>query len=116
MGNPNTVRRLKEIEKKFRPNIFFLIETKNPNDFVLQKCEQLGYEEHYLVPPTGHGAGGLALLWRQELNLNVLYSSANVIETQIIYEGKIFYASFVYVNMDEHIVDYYGNNWQFRLK
>ena len=62
LGNPRTVRRLKEISRKFRPDIMFLIETKNPNDFVLRKCDQLGYEEHHLVPPTGHGAGGLALL------------------------------------------------------
>ena len=96
MGNPRTVRRLKEISKKFRPDILFLIETKNPDDFVLQKCKQLNYEAHYLVPPTGHGAGGLALFWNQKVNLTVLYSNANVMEAKIEFQGRIFYSSFVY--------------------
>lgn len=100
LKNPWTVRRLKEISRKFRPYILFLIETKNPNDFVLQKCDQLGYEAHYLVPPVGHGAGGLALFWNQKENLSVLYSNANVLETNIEFQGKIFYASFVYGNTD----------------
>lgn len=64
LGNPKTVRCLKEVTKKFRTDICFLIETKNPDAVVLQKCNQLGYDEHHLVTPTGHGAGGLALLWK----------------------------------------------------
>ncbi|CAN6826168.1 unnamed protein product [Brassica oleracea] len=77
-----------DVSKKYRPDIFFLIETKNPNDFMLQKVAQLGYEEHNLVAPTGHGAGGLALLWKQEVKLTVIYSDANVLETMIEHEGK----------------------------
>ena len=100
LGNPKTVRRLKEITKTYRPDICFLIETKNPDDFVLQKCDQLGYDEHFLVTPTGHRAGGLALLWKQEIKLQVLYHNADVIDTSIEYEGKLFYASFVYGSTD----------------
>lgn len=100
MGNSRTVRRLKEVSKKFWPDIFFLIETKNLEDFVLQRYDQLGYEDHFLVPPVGHGAGGLALFWNQKVNLTVLYANANVVETKIEFQRKLFYASFVYGNTD----------------
>ena len=67
---------------------------------VLQKCDQLRYDEHHLVAPTGHGAGGLALFWNSELKLSVVYSNADVIDTKNEHEGKIFYASFVYASTD----------------
>lgn len=60
----------------------------------------LGYEEHKLIPPTGHGAGGLALFWKQEVKLTVMFCNANVIDTMIEHQGKVFYASFVYGNTD----------------
>ena len=100
MGNSRTVRRLGEISKKFDPDILFLLETKNPNDVVLKKLDHLRYDCNLLVPPTGHGAGGLALFWKQELNLQVLNSSPNVIDTVIEFEGNRFYASFIYGNTD----------------
>lgn len=70
------------------PDIFFIMESKNPNEVVLKKFEQLGYEYYDLVPPTGHGAGGLALFWKQEVHLDVLDANANLMDTVI--EGKAF--------------------------
>lgn len=77
------------------------METKNPDAFVLSKTESLQYENSHLVAPVGHGAGGLALLWKQEVNLQVLSSNANCIDTRIIFEGKTFYASFIYGDTDK---------------
>ena len=74
----------------------FLMETKNPDSFVIKKTEQLKYDNRYLVSPVGHGAGGLILLWKQEINLQILSASPNCIDTCVTYEGKVFYASFVY--------------------
>ena len=67
---------------------------------VLKKCDQLRYDEHHLVAPTGHRAGGLALFWNPELKLSVLHSNPDVIDTMIEHEGKKFYASFVYASTD----------------
>ena len=89
-----------EISKEFDPDILFLMETKNPNEFVMKKLEHLRYDCSHLVPPTGHGAGGLGLFWNQDLNLQILESSPNVIDTLIEFEGKQFYSSFVYGNPD----------------
>lgn len=77
------------------------METKNPDEFVIKKTEQLQYENKFLVSPVGHGAGGLILLWKQEINLQILNASANCIDTCIIYEGKKLYTSFVYGNTDK---------------
>ena len=96
MGNPRTVRRLKEMKRNISPDILFLMETKNPDSFVAKKTDKLQYENRVLVSPVGHGAGGLALLWKQEINLQVLSTSTNCIDTCIIFEGKKFFASFVY--------------------
>ena len=60
LGNSQTVQRLGEIHKRFSPDITFLTETKNSNDFVLRKCDSLEYPNSSLVPPTGHSVGGLA--------------------------------------------------------
>ncbi|XP_013583274.1 uncharacterized protein LOC106422427 [Brassica napus] len=53
--------------------------------------------------PIWHGAGGLALFWKQELHLKILDSSPNVIDTIIVFEGKKFYSFFVYGNTDKKL-------------
>lgn len=95
MGNPLTVQRLRELKKSINPDIIFLMEMKNLNEFVLEKFEQLGYEYHDLVPPSGHGAGGTVLFRKQEMDAN-----PNFFDTYIEYEGKPFFASFVYGDND----------------
>lgn len=102
MGNHWTVQRLGEIKKSIYPDIIFLMETKNPNAFVLDKLKHLGYEYYDLVPPVGHGAGGLALFWKQEIKLEVIEANANLIDTQVEVEGKRFFASFIYGDTDQH--------------
>lgn len=69
LGNPDTVQRLGEIKRTIRPDIIFLSETKNPTETVLSKLKDLEYEFYYCIPPTGHGAGGLTLLWQENVTL-----------------------------------------------
>lgn len=66
------------------------------DDMVLKETEELNFDSHFLVSPHGHGAGGLALFWRKELNLHVLTSSQNHIDTRITYKNTTFYSTFVY--------------------
>lgn len=62
-----TVRRLHDIKKDIFLDILFLMKTKNLDSLVLEKMKQLQYENKHLIPPIGHGAGGLALIWKQEI-------------------------------------------------
>lgn len=66
----------------------------------MKKLEQLGYESHHLFPPKGHRAGGLALLWNSKINIEVMYSNENLIDTFIEYQGKSFFASFIHGDCD----------------
>lgn len=102
LRNPRTVCRLKRISKEFQPDIIFIMESKNPDEMVLKKMEHLKYDCHHLVPPTGHGAGGIGLFWKHDLNLQVLDSNAHVIDTLIKFEGKKIYSSFVHASMDRN--------------
>lgn len=54
---------------------------------------------HHLISPEGIG-GGLALFWKQEINLKVLEACANNVDTFMEYEGKKFHATFIYGDTD----------------
>ena len=80
------------------------MESKNPNDVVLKKLEhlRLKYDCHHLVPPTGHGSGGLGLFWKQEVDVQILEANAHVIDTVVSFEGKTFFSSFVHASTDRN--------------
>ena len=88
------------MHKRFSPDILFLSETKNANDFVLRKCDSLGYKNSLLISPQGHGSGGLALFWNQGINLTISESCKNFINVEICYENKRCRASFVYGDLE----------------
>lgn len=101
VGNPWTVQRLQEICKKYDPDIIFLSETKNPHHVVQKKLSSLGYSNLKTVQPHGVAGGGLAILWKEWLQLEVISSCNNYFDTRIFYEGNYSYATFVYGNTDK---------------
>ncbi|WZZ70042.1 hypothetical protein YC2023_081412 [Brassica napus] len=96
LGNPTTVQRIKELNQQASLDIIFLMETKNLDAFVLQELDFLGAEHRHLVPPERPNSGGLALFWKQDIDLQILSSSKNVIDTIINHKGSSFFATFVY--------------------
>jgi len=64
-----TVHRLREIRLGIFPNIFFLMETKNNDEFVINTFAWMGYSSHFLVSPHAPEAGGLLLFWKQEIEV-----------------------------------------------
>lgn len=71
------------------------METKNQNEFVLSNLLSPEYQHHFLVPPRGL-SGGLALIWKKDIELTVLNSSTNYIDTKIIYKKNSFFVTFIY--------------------
>lgn len=95
MGNKLTVRRLKEFKSKNSPDIMFLMETKRQDEAVFDLYKGSDFVYHYTVPPVGL-SGGLALSWKKEIKLEVLFSSANVIDTKLQINDKTVFVSFIY--------------------
>lgn len=91
-----TVQRLKDLQKQFSPDIIFLSETKNHDDFVTTELKELNFEMQYLVSPVTPGSGGLALLWKKDADVTINSANPNFIDTSIAFKGKSFNGTFVY--------------------
>lgn len=96
LGNPATVQWIKELHQQASLDIIFLMETKNPNNFVLKELEFLSADHSFIVPLERPNSGGLALFWKQDINLQILSSSNNVIDTIVTHKGSSFFATLVY--------------------
>ncbi|XP_027182377.1 uncharacterized protein LOC113780798 [Coffea eugenioides] len=78
VGSPLTVPQLKESVKLHSPELIFLSETKNRKDVMNKVRLQLRYDRLFVVDPVGR-AGGLAVLWRNELQIcKVLYTDFTI--------------------------------------
>ena len=77
------------------------MEIKNPGAFVLTKLQSLGFWESKLVYPHSPRGGGLALLWNQYIELEILSANSNFIDTSVKAEGKQFFVTFVYGEPDK---------------
>lgn len=71
------------------------METKNDDTSVTNSLIGLGFTNMFTVPPIGL-SGGLALLWKDGVDISVLTSSANVIDTKVNFKKKSSDISFVY--------------------
>ena len=91
-----TVQHIRKLRRQASLDVVFLMETKNQNPYVLKELEFMDTDHHFLVPPERPSSGGLALFWKQDLNLQILSSSKNVIDTMITHKGATVYTTFVY--------------------
>lgn len=56
----------------------------------------MNFEAHFLVPPLTLGSGGVALLWRSDIRVQVLSANPHFIDTLVSYKNKSFFSTFVY--------------------
>lgn len=68
---------------------------------VQDKLEKLGYSNLKTIAPHGVAGGGLAILWKDWLQLEVISSCKNYFDTRITYEGIVSYATFIYGDTDK---------------
>lgn len=62
-----------------RPNLVFLMETKNKENVVDRVRRRLKFQYSVIINPIGI-VGGLALLWNEEVTVEVEYSSRDLID------------------------------------
>ncbi|WZY83148.1 hypothetical protein YC2023_029532 [Brassica napus] len=95
IGSDLTVRRLREFRRKDPPDIMFLMETKRQDEEVFRMYQGTEFSNHFTVPPDGL-SGGLALSWKDSVDLEILFFSPNVIDTKISFNGKTVFVSYIY--------------------
>ena len=68
--------------KKHSPQFMFLMETKAKDKFLKNLCRKLDLKNLFIVPRNNTG-GGLALYWKESLNLKVQSSSLSYINAVV---------------------------------
>lgn len=74
---------LSHLVREKAPNFLFLMETKQTVDEMRQIQADIRYD-NLLVVPCVHRAGGLAMLWKNEANLDIQTYSLNHIDACIM--------------------------------
>lgn len=80
------------------------METKNDDVTVLDKLKDLhlNYESHFVVSPARPGSGGLILLWKKELKIQISTFNKNLIDTIVTFKELTFHVSFIYGEPEAH--------------
>ncbi|KAK4279407.1 hypothetical protein QN277_011193 [Acacia crassicarpa] len=97
LGRALTVKNLKNMVKKDRPSLIFLMETKINLERIKRLRLKCGFNHDLYVEPRGL-SGGLAVWWSANISLTVLYKSRNIIHVVVdsISSDLPNYISFVY--------------------
>lgn len=106
LGQHLTLRRLKEMQRLYHPDLLFLIETKQDNNYVRDIGVYLGFDHMILVSPVGL-SGGLAVFWKSFLSVSCISSDSRLVDLLIEYQSFQFYLSCVYghpVPKERHIL------------
>ena len=82
LGTPWTVRSLHKIVKDQAPEICFLMKTRLNIEGIKQWCSELPYKNKFAVKKSGL-VGGLAILWKEDIMLDVFKFSDNQISTWV---------------------------------
>lgn len=82
LGQPQTVRVLKEMVKSLKPGLLFLSETLVEDNKIELLASNIGFTNFFSVDRQGWG-GGLAVFWKNNMQCSVLESSNNHIDLVI---------------------------------
>ena len=88
LGNPRSVRALRSLMQQWDSDFVFLSETKLKKNSMDKKKGSVGFINGLVVPSHGR-SGGLALLWRKDISVDVQSYSNRHIDA-IVTEGSGF--------------------------
>lgn len=86
LGNKFTVKFLRNLIYKHKPQIVFLQETKQKRDYLERLRSRFGFTDGEYVEPCGR-AGGLTLWWNSEWGIKINRLFKNFIDLSVNYEG-----------------------------
>lgn len=87
---PLTVPALRDVCRKYKPCIVFLIETKNKRSRMEKIRKKMNFSSFEYVDPVGK-SGGLALWWNKDVDVIVLAKSKNMIDIIVQFQKpKLF--------------------------
>lgn len=95
MRNAFTDRRFWEFRSDISPDVLFLMETKNQDEYIAKIGKDLNFVNSFTVPPQGL-SGGLALFWKDDISVEILDSSANLIDVKFKHKQSSFHTTFIY--------------------
>ena len=79
LGNLRTMKALENAIKKEDPIIVFLMETKSSKEWMDKAKEECNMKQNWVVSSNGR-SGGLALLWKDEIKIELLMYPLNHID------------------------------------
>ena len=97
---------LGELVQRWNPKIVFLSETKTRKKAMEKVMEKINFVNGLIVPRRGRG-GGLALLWKREIDLEIMGYSRSFIDAIITKQDSGF---------RWRIIGFYGNPETHRRK
>lgn len=100
LGSSLTVQSLKELHRKFKFDIVFLMETRNSRKKLEKVRNKLRLPNGVYVDPVGLG-GGLALWWSREVDIHIRMKSRNFIDSTV---------SFIHENISCRITWVYASS------
>ena len=82
LGNPWTVRNLYDIVRDEAPTVCFLMETRLDKEGFKHHCRELAFPNKFIVKKP-HSGGGLALVWKEDVKLEVFNYTDNHILAKV---------------------------------
>lgn len=103
LGSSQTIRHLKDLNGRYLLKIIFLMEIKNGDTLCEGIQYQVGMDNAFYVTHRG-SSEGLALCWREETSIQILYVSAHRIDTTLTFKQieSSMYMMWIHVDIDEN--------------
>ncbi|XP_042504810.1 uncharacterized protein LOC122081684 [Macadamia integrifolia] len=96
LGRAPTIRSLLHLSKQEKPDVVFLIETKCGQQRVEQLKRRLCMDDSFSID-SHRASGGLALFWKQHIDLEILSSNRHFIDSMVkLDNGIAFFLTSVY--------------------
>ena len=104
VGSPLTVPQLKELVQVHSPSLIFLSETKKKKTFINSVKQWVRFDELFVVDPMGL-AGGLAVIWKRDIQVKSILFTSFTIELLIGDQGgsKDWWCVCAYTSSDDKI-------------